>query len=119
MRPKNYDYVDILKNHLGGSFEPVFNGELIYPRQLEVHLPSDRKTACNFQCFYCQGAELDQSLGNLESKGLRLMEQLKGAIPLYIYGGAYTEPLMNEYFLRYLEMTKKTSSNTNESRSKK
>ena len=111
MRPKNYDYVEILRNHLGGSFEPVFNGELIYPRQLEVHLPSDRKTACNFHCSYCQGGELDQSLGNWESKGLKLMEQLKGAIPLYIYGGVYTEPLMNEYFLQYLEMTKKYINN--------
>lgn len=111
MRPKNYDYVDLLREHLGGSFDSVFNGELIYPRQLEVHLPSDRKSACNFHCSYCQGAELDQSLGNWESKGLRLMDQLQGAIPLYIYGGAYTEPLMNEYFLRYLEMTKKYNNN--------
>ena len=111
MRPKNYDYVDILRNHLGGDFESVFNGELIYPRQLEVHLPSDRKTACNFHCSYCQGGELDQSLGSWESKGLKLMDQLQGAIPLYIYGGVYTEPLMNEYFLRYLEMTKKYNNN--------
>lgn len=111
MRPKNYDYVDILRNHLEGDFESVFNGELIYPRQLEVHLPSDRKTACNFHCSYCQGGELDQSLGSWESKGLKLMDQLQGAIPLYIYGGVYTEPLMNEYFLRYLEMTKKYNNN--------
>ena len=111
MRPKNYDYVDILKDHLGGSFEPVFKGDLIYPRQLEVHLPSDRKEACNFHCSYCQGGELDQSLGSWEEKGLRLMDQLKGAIPLYVYGGAYTEPLMNEYFLPYLEMTKKYNNN--------
>ena len=111
MRPKNYDYVDILRNHLGGDFESVFNGELIYPRQLEVHLPSDRKTACNFHCSYCQGGELDQSLGSWESKGLKLMDQLQRAIPLYIYGGVYTEPLMNEYFLRYLEMTKKYNNN--------
>ena len=107
MRPKNYDYVEIVREHLGGSFEPVFNGELIYPRQLEVHLPSDRKSACNFHCSYCQGNELARDLGHWEQKGLNLMEKLQGAIPLYIYGGAYTEPLMNEYFLRYLEMTKK------------
>ena len=32
-------------------------------------------------------------------------------IPLYFYGGVYTEPLMNEYFLKYLEMTKKYNNN--------
>ena len=111
MRPKNYDYVEIVRDHLGGSFDPVFNGEMIYPRQLEVHLPSDRKQACNFHCSYCQGGELDQSLGSWEEKGLRLMEKLQGAIPLYVYGGAYTEPLMNEFFLPYLEMTKKYNNN--------
>ena len=111
MRPKNYDYVDIVREHLGGSFDPVFNGEMIYPRQLEVHLPSDRKEACNFHCSYCQGGELDQSLGSWEEKGLRLMDKLQGAIPLYVYGGAYTEPLMNEFFLPYLEMTKKYNNN--------
>ena len=84
---------------------------MIYPRQLEVHLPSDRKEACNFHCSYCQGGELDQSLGSWEEKGLRLMDKLQGAIPLYVYGGAYTEPLMNEFFLPYLEMTKTYNNN--------
>jgi MoaA/NifB/PqqE/SkfB family radical SAM enzyme len=111
VRPKNYNYVEIVREHLGGSFDPVFNGEMIYPRQLEVHLPSDRKKACNFHCSYCQGGELDQSLGSWEEKGLRLMDKLQGAIPLYVYGGAYTEPLMNEFFLPYLEMTKKYNNN--------
>ena len=106
MRPTNYNYVENLRQHLG-DYDRVFDGSLIYPQQLEVHLPSDRKEACNFHCWYCQGKELDQSLGHWEEKGLRLMDQLKGAIPLYIYGGAYTEPLMNEYFSQYLEMTKK------------
>ena len=98
LRPDGYQYIDILKNHVGGDFGNIFNGEkLIYPRQMEVHLPGDRTTPCNFNCYYCQGKLLNQPLGQWEEKGLRLMEQLKGKIPYYIYGGAYVEPLLNKY----------------------
>lgn len=111
MRPSNYQYVKILQNHLGGSYSPVFNGKPILPRQLEVHLPSDRKEACNFHCFYCQGKDLAQDLGHWEEKALSLMDSLQGGIPFYVYGGAYTEPLMNEYFADFLRMTKRYGNN--------
>lgn len=111
MRPKGYKYIDILKTHLGNDFTRVFDGKLIYPRQLEVHLPGDGKKACNFNCYYCQGRALDRGLGKWEEKGLALIEKLKGVIPYYIYGGAYTEPLMNKYLLDYLILTKKYNNN--------
>ena len=110
-RPAGYQYIEILRNHLGGDFSKVFNGELIYPRQMEVHLPGDGKIPCNFHCFYCQGRILKQPLGQWEEKGLTLMEKLAGAIPYYIYGGAYTEPLMNDYLSDYLALTKRFHNN--------
>lgn len=104
-RPKNYQYLEMLKNHLGG-WDRVFNGKAILPRQLEIHLPANGKRFCNFNCYYCQGALLKRPLGVWEKKGLRLLKRLKGKIPYHIYGGAYTEPLMNKHLLSYLEMTK-------------
>ncbi len=111
MRPKEYQYLNIIREHVGNDLSRIFNGELIYPRQLEVHLPGNGVKACNFNCYYCQGKILKQPLGKWEEKGLNLMEQLKGIIPYYIYGGAYTEPLMNEYLLEYLKLTKKYNNN--------
>ena len=35
------------------------------------------------------------------------MDKLKGKIPYHVYGGAYTEPMMNPYFMTFLSMTKK------------
>jgi wyosine [tRNA(Phe)-imidazoG37] synthetase (radical SAM superfamily) len=110
-RPANYRYLGIFTDHLKEDASNVFNGKVIYPRQMEVHLPSDRKTACNFHCAYCQGKQVSHLLDNWEENGLRVMEQLKGQIPYYIYGGVYTEPLMNEYFPDYIKMTKKYNNN--------
>jgi len=107
MRPESYDYLGIIRNHLNNDLNKIFNGELIYPRQMEVHLPGDGIKTCNFDCYYCQGRILKRPLGNWEKDGLKIIEQLKGAIPFYIYGGAYTEPLMNKYLLDYLKLTKK------------
>lgn len=108
-RPSSYQYIDILRNHLG-DIRRVFNGEVIYPRQLEIHLPGDHKTPCNFSCIHCQGKFSEKTLSAFEQKALRLMEQLNGRIPYMIFGGVYTEPLLNSYFLDFLEMTKKQSS---------
>ena len=110
-RPAGYQYIEILHDHLGGDFSQVFNGEMIYPRQLEVHLPGDGKRPCDFHCFYCQGRILEQPLGRWEETGLRLIEKLEGAIPYFIYGGAYTEPLLNAWLPDYLKLTKKFSNN--------
>lgn len=111
MRPEGYQYLNIIRRHLDNDLTKIFNGQLIYPRQMEVHLPGNSKSPCNFACYYCQGRALKRQLGNWEEKGLSILEQLKGAIPYYIYGGAYTEPLMNRYLLEYLKMTKKYNNN--------
>ena len=109
-RPAGYQYFQILSDHLGNDLTKVFNGELIYPRQLEIHLPGDRKHACNFNCYYCQGCQLEQPLAPFEEDALKIVDELKGRIPYFIYGGAYSEPLLNPYFLDFLEMTKKHGS---------
>jgi len=106
MRPKGYRYWERLKQHLGGDTGKIFNGDLIYPRQLEIHLPGNGKVRCNFNCPWCQGSELKQSLGQWEVEGLRLLHNLKGAVPLHVYGGAYTEPMLNSHMLTYLKTTK-------------
>src|SRR3989338_2957851 len=77
VRPAGYQYLKIVKDHLNNDLSRVFNGDMIYPRQLEVHLPGNKRMRCNFDCAYCQGNELDMSLGTWEEKGLKLMEKLK------------------------------------------
>ncbi len=105
VRPKGYNYLEILKDHLG-DLGRVFSGELIYPRQIEIHLPSDHKNPCNFSCFYCQGKLLSRTLGFWEMKALRLMNELSGKIPYYVFGGAYSEPTMNPYMMTFLHTAK-------------
>ncbi len=102
MRPKGYRYWERLKQHLGNDTSKIFNGDVIYPRQLEIHLPGK----CSFNCPWCQGSELEQSLGHWEEEGLKLLHNLRGAIPLHVYGGAYTEPTADDYMLEYLKTTK-------------
>jgi MoaA/NifB/PqqE/SkfB family radical SAM enzyme len=108
--PNGYCYFNILKNHLIGDLTKIFNGELIYPRQLEIHLPGDHKRACNFNCYYCQGRFLEQSLSPYEDKAIKLLHELEGKIPYMIYGGAYSEPLLNPELLKFLWLTKKYGS---------
>ena len=110
-RPGVYNYFEELKDHLRGDTSRIFDGTLVYPRQLEIHLPGNGKIPCLFHCLHCQGSRLMRSLGNWEEKGLRLLSKLNGKVPLHVYGGAYTEPLLNKYILDYLCLTKKTGSN--------
>ena len=35
---------------------------------MEIHLPANKKIACDFHCYYCQGSNLDMSLGMDEKK---------------------------------------------------
>ena len=105
-RPKQYRYWDQLMEHLD-SEDVFFDGKLVYPRQFEIHLPADKKRSCNLSCPHCAGKFFNKDLGNWEMEGLELLEKLKGKIPFHIYGGAYTEPLMNPYYMVYLHMTKK------------
>ena len=109
-RPAGYQYFKILSDHLGNDLSKIFNGELVYPRQLEIHLPGDHKRACNFDCYYCQGRLLEQPLAPFEEDALKIVDGLKGKVPYFIYGGAYSEPLLNPYFLDFLKLTKKHGS---------
>ena len=109
-RPAGYRYFKILSDHLGNDLSKVFNGELVYPRQLEIHLPGDHKRACNFDCYYCQGRLLEQPLAPFEEDALKIVDKLKGKVPYCIYGGAYSEPLVNPYLLEFLKLTKKHGS---------
>ncbi len=110
IRPSTYQYFKILSNHLAGDLTKIFNGKIVYPRQLEIHLPADHKKPCNFNCFYCQGRILDRSLRAFELEGLELVNKLKGKVPYMIYGGAYSEPMMNPYLMSFLATTKKYGS---------
>lgn len=107
-RPANYQYFAILNVHLGGDLTRIFNGELVYPRQLEIHLSSDHKRACNYDCFYCAGRKFQKDLSPFEAEALKLLERLDGKIPYIIYGGSFTEPILNPYLLTFLLMTKRT-----------
>ncbi len=109
-RPTAYQYFHILKNHLNNNLSKIFNGRLVYPRQIEIHLPADHKRPCQFDCFYCQGRLLKRPLAHFESEALGLVDKLKGRVPYFIYGGAYSEPLMNPYLMAFLNMTKKYGS---------
>lgn len=106
-RPKQYCYWDLLLKHLKGDTSVFFNGELVYPRQFEIHLPGDHKRSCNLFCPHCAGKFFRKDLGTWEMDGLELLNKLEGKIPYHIYGGAYTEPLLNPYYMVYLHTTKR------------
>jgi MoaA/NifB/PqqE/SkfB family radical SAM enzyme len=109
-RPNGYCYWDHLIECIN-DVDVIFNGTVIYPRQLEIHLPGDGKEACNFHCYYCTGKLFEKELGDWEKVGLRLIHMLNGRIPFHIYAGSHTEPIINPYFLDYLKATKKSGSN--------
>lgn len=106
-RPSVYRYWDQLLEHIGTP-DRIFNGKMTWPRQLELHLPSDHKKACNYDCFYCAGYRFIKDLGTFEMDALELLRKLDGRIPYVIYGGSYTEPILNPYFMAFMAMTKRT-----------
>lgn len=108
--PVPYRYFDLLKQHLGGDLSKIFNDELIYPRQFEIHLPGDGKTACNFNCYYCQARKLEKTLERFEETALSLVNKLNGKIPWINIGGQYTEPLLNPYLLHFIKAIKRQGS---------
>ena len=107
MRPPEYRYWKQLMAHLKGDTEAFFNGELVYPRQFEIHLPGNHLVPCDLHCPHCAGKYFQKDLGTWEMDGLELLNKLEGKIPYHIYGGAYTEPLLNPYFMTFLHMTKR------------
>ena len=106
-RPDMYKYYDQLMIHLNNNESVFFNNKLVYPRQLEIHLPANHIRSCNLNCPYCAGRYFTKKLGNWELDALELLNNLRGSIPYHIYGGAYTEPLLNPYYLTFLATTKK------------
>lgn len=108
--PKDYFYFDMVKDHLDGDMGRIFSGEVVYPRQMELHLPGDGSTPCNFDCYHCQARKLKKHLSRWEKDALRLIETLGGEIPWVILGGQYTEPLMNPYFMGFIKAIKNTGS---------
>jgi MoaA/NifB/PqqE/SkfB family radical SAM enzyme len=109
-KPSGYRYFKILEDHLKGDLSKIFNKKLVYPRQMEIHLPADHKKACNLGCTFCAGKLFAKDLGHWEMDALDLLNKLKGAIPFNIFGGAYTEPLLNPYLMTFLNTTKKWGS---------
>ena len=106
-RLEGYNYMKILTDWTGGE-EKLFKKDFIWPRQLEIHLPSNKEIACDFHCYYCQGSSLDMSLGMDEKKVLKLLEEIgPNKFEYIVYGGAYTEPLLNKYFMDFIKLTKK------------
>lgn len=107
-----YNYSENLLNHLESQgINDILSDNFYWPRQLEIHLPSNHKINCNLNCQWCQGRFNTKDLGNWELDGLELLEKVKGNIPYHIYGGNYTEPLLNPYFLSCLSVTKKYNNN--------
>jgi len=106
-RPPEYHYWKQLMKHLEDNTKVFFNGELVYPRQFEIHLPGNHIVPCDLHCPHCAGKYFQKDLGTWEMDGLELLNKLQGRIPYHIYGGAYTEPLLNPYFISFLHMTKR------------
>ena len=108
-RIPEYQYLKQLKKYIDSAQKRYIEGEtqpFIYPRQLEIHLPSDRISTCNATCKHCFGATYKKALGHWEQEGLALLHNLKGAVPFHIYGGSYTEPTMNPFLFSYIATTK-------------
>lgn len=106
-RLPEYRYWRQLLKHLGSELDKALCGEFVWPRQFEIHLPGNHKTPCQLSCPICAGKYFKKDLDTWEMVALELLNKLRGKIPYHIYGGAYTEPLLNPYFVTFLSMTKK------------
>ena len=72
-RLDSYNYMKNLTDWV--PEEDIFKKDFVWPRQMEIHLPSNKEIACDFHCFYCQGSKLDMALGMDEKKALKLIAQ--------------------------------------------
>ena len=68
-RLDNYNYMKILTDWV--DKKDIFNKKFVWPRQMEIHLPSNKEIACDFHCYYCQGSSLDMALGLDEKKSFK------------------------------------------------
>src|SRR5210317_402953 len=98
-RIKEYLYWNQLMDHLDNDPSVFFNGNLVYPKQFEIHLPANHIKPCMLNCEYCAGQHFKKPLGAWENGALSLLDGIAGRIPQHIYGGSYTEPLMNPYVM--------------------
>jgi len=98
---------NIVLHKIDGDESALLSGKFRYPRQFEIHLPGNHNTHCNVNCSHCQGNRYIKDLAHWEPDALDLLNKLKGGIPYHIYGGAYTEPLLNPYSMAFLSTTKK------------
>jgi len=106
-RPSVYNYFKLLTDHLGDENFPFFcDDKFVWPRQLEIHLPGNHIIPCQLACNHCQGRLFKKGLAYWEMDALKLLNLLEGAIPFQVYGGAYTEPLINPYLITFLNTTK-------------
>jgi len=108
-RIKEYQYLKQLQKYMDKAEKRYIEGSdkpFIYPKQLEIHLPSDKNTPCNLSCAHCFSTLYKKELGNWEVTGLELLHNLKGAIPYNIFGGAYTEPTASPFLFPYFAATK-------------
>jgi len=110
-RPTNYYYFELLKDYLGGDLSCIFTDKLVYPRQLDIHLPGDGKRGCNFHCLHCQGRYYDQVVDDSwVPLAFSLVKKLNGVIPFIVVGGQYTEPLLSPDLMPLMRLTKKYGS---------
>lgn len=114
-RVSAYQYVALMKEHLGarlGSqpFTP-FSGEVILPRQLELHLGRLRGNACNLRCGHCQGQDLRRAVSPSITRISRIVEKLEGSIPLIVLSGNYSEPTLYPRLIELIERIKRTGAN--------
>lgn len=109
-RIKEYQYLKQLRKYMKDAPKRYIEGEdkpFIYPKQLEIHLPSDRQKACNLSCKHCFSTLYEKDLGRWESEALKLLHNLKGKISYHIFGGAYCEPTASPFLFSFLDTVKK------------
>ncbi len=113
--PECYQYFDILTKHLGTEVHNIAfnqtNTEPVYPRQLEIHLGNDKLNPCNLSCSHCQGSEVNKTNIDNSSKSIELIKNLDGKIPYFIFGGVFSEPLLNKNIFNVLNTVKETGTN--------
>ena len=109
--PLGNRYAELLDLHLGIQDNPQefkqFSGEIVWPRQLEIHLPNYTNVACNLTCEHCQGQNLNRAMNPYDDVMLPLLNKLEGRIPLFVISGAYCEPTLNPRVIEYIRAIKK------------
>ena len=113
-RIKEYKYLDQLKEHVATAEKMYIDGSdepFIYPKQLEIHLPSNRNSPCPLSCKHCFAQKYKKSLGRHEPIGLSLLHKLKGAVKMHVYGGSFCEPGNSPFLFPYLATTKLYNNN--------